>query len=308
MPGSASRAAVSRRRPVLGRVRTWILASRPATLPAAVVPVVVGSAVARAAGAFRAGPAIAALIGALLIQVGTNLSNDVADFEKGADHDGRIGPLRVTQAGLLTPRAVRIGMCVAFALATSCGVYLARAAGPAVFVIGGASIAAGILYTAGPFPLGYNGLGDLFVMIFFGFVAVCGTAWVEARTVPSAAWYAAVPVGALITAILVVNNIRDAASDGISGKRTIAVRFGRTAARGEYIALLAAAYLVPLILAMLRLASRWVLLTFATLPLAIRLARIVGRSDDGPALNRCLAGTARLALLHGALFAAGLIS
>ncbi|HEX6276792.1 MAG TPA: 1,4-dihydroxy-2-naphthoate polyprenyltransferase, partial [Polyangiaceae bacterium] len=231
-----------------GSVRAWVMATRPPTLLAAVVPVAVGTAVAAAEGSARTGPALAALVGALLLQIGANFANDVFDFEKGADTAERLGPVRAVQAGLLSPRSVRRGMFVVFALALLVGAYLTSVAGPAVVVIGLASIAAAVLYTGGPYPLGYHGLGELFVLLFFGFVAVAGTAFVQLGNVPGLAWWAAVPVGALATAILVVNNLRDIATDAPAGKRTLAVRFGERGAVLEYVLCVAAAYAVPALL------------------------------------------------------------
>lgn len=289
-----------------GSSRAWILAARPQTLTAAVVPVAVGTACAIAVTSFSAGPAVAALLGAIFIQIGTNFANDVFDFEQGADTEERLGPVRATQAGLLSPRQMRVGLVVSFGLATLCGVYLTWTAGWPIVAIGVASILSGIAYTGGPYPLGYNGLGDLFVMIFFGFVAVCGTAFVQVGTVPELAWLASVPVGALATAILVVNNVRDRDTDVACGKRTLAVRFGRTAGLIEYTALLGIAYAIPLFLMASDRAGRWVLLPLVTLPLAGHLIRAVIRTTDGPGLNRCLVATAQLLLGFGVLFAVGL--
>jgi 1,4-dihydroxy-2-naphthoate octaprenyltransferase len=288
-----------------GRARAWGLAIRPKTLPAALAPVLVGTAVAVDAGGFRAGPALAAGIGALLLQIGSNLANDVHDFERGADREDRLGPLRVTQAGLLAPADVRAGMVLTFGLASLVGLYLAAVGGWPVVAIGLASIAAAVAYTAGPFPLGYNGLGDLFVMLFFGFVAVGGTVWVQMRALPAATWPSALAVGALVTAILVVNNVRDVEQDRASGKHTLPVRFGREWGVREYAGLLVLAYLVPAGMALGGLAAPTVLVVLVTLPLASRLSRSLAR-DRGRALNRTLAGTARLALLWSVLFAAGL--
>jgi len=252
---------------------SWLLAARPQTLTAAAAPVLVGAACAIAVGGFALGPALAALAGAFLIQIGTNFANAVFDFESGADNADRLGPTRAAQAGLLTPRQLYAGMAVAFALATAAGGYLAWIAGWPVIAIGVASIISGIAYTGGPFPLGYNGLGDLFVMIFFGFVAVCGTAYVQVGAVPALAWWASVPIGALATGILVVNNVRDCVTDAAAGKRTLAVRLGRGGALVEYAALMIAAYAVPLGLAATGAASLWVLLPFATAPSAVHLVR-----------------------------------
>ncbi len=285
--------------------RVWVLASRPRTLTAALTPVAVGSALAYAAGSFRLSAALAALLAALLIQVGTNLHNDVADFERGADAGDRLGPLRVTQAGLLSPRQVRAGALAAFAAAGAAGLYLTWLVGWPVLIIGLASIAAGLAYTAGPWPLAYNGLGDLFVMLFFGFVAVGGTAYVQVGSVPPAAWPAALAVGSTITALLVVNNVRDVESDRRAGRRTIPVVFGRNVGVAEYALLLAVAYLAPFLLIAFGLAAPWVLLPLLTVPLAVRQVRTLGR-ERGRALNAVLAGTSKLVLWHGLLLAVGL--
>jgi 1,4-dihydroxy-2-naphthoate polyprenyltransferase len=291
---------------VPGTWARWVMATRPATLTAGAAPVLVGTAAAHAVGSFRAGPALAALLGALLLQIGTNLANDLFDFEKGADTPDRLGPTRVVQAGLLSARSVRTGMAVTFGLAFLVGLYLVWVAGPVVVIIGLASIAAAIAYTGGPYPLGYNGLGDIAVFIFFGFIAVCGTAFVQAGQVPALAWVAAVPVGALTTAILVVNNVRDIRTDSAAGKRTLAVRFGRTAAIAEYALLLATAYGVPVALVLAGRLSAWAFLPLATAPLAVQLFRRV-RDGYGRALNPALGGTARLLFAFAALFALGIV-
>lgn len=291
--------------PAPSSARAWLLATRPATLTVAIVPVLVGAAVLHAQRALAPAPVLAALFGAMMIQIGTNLANDVFDYEKGADTEARLGPLRVTQAGLLTPRQVRAGMIACFALATGAGAYLAYLHGWPIVVIGVASIASGIAYTGGPYPLGYNGLGDVFVMLFFGFVAVCGTTFVGSGHVPTVAWLAAVPVGAIATAVLVVNNVRDHETDVHAGKRTLVVRFGRRFGEVEYVALMAAAYAVPIALFATHQARAWVLLPLVTLPLALRLAAKV-KNERGAPLNATLAGTAKLLLFFGVLFAAGL--
>jgi 1,4-dihydroxy-2-naphthoate octaprenyltransferase len=288
-----------------GSLRAWVLACRPATLTAAVSPVAVGTACAASAGALRPAPASAALLGAMLLQIGSNLANDVFDYEKGADTAERLGPLRAAQAGLLTPRALRVGMGVTFLLALATGIYLTAVAGPAIVVIGLASIASAVLYTGGPYPLGYHGLGDVFVMAFFGFVAVTGTAFVQAGYVPAIAWAASVPVGAIATAILVVNNVRDRETDVKAGKRTLPVRFGRRAGIAEYALLVGSAYAVPCGLAITRVLSPWALLPLLSAPIALGLVRRVA-TDSGRALNASLVGTARLLLIHSVLFAAGI--
>ncbi len=287
--------------------RVWLLATRPATLTAALSPVLVGAAAAwRASGGvgYRWGAVLAALLGAMFIQVGTNLANDVFDYEKGADTADRLGPTRVTQAGLLTPSQVRAGMVVSFALATAAGVYLTAVAGWPIVAIGVASIASGVAYTGGPYPLGYNGLGDVFVFAFFGVVAVCGTAFVALGSVPSLALALSVPVGALATAVLVVNNVRDHTTDVRVGKRTVVVRFGRRFGVAEYVACWVAALAVPVALAVVR-HSPWMLLPLLTAPLAVVLSRKVATVEGRP-LNPVLGATAGSLLLHSVLTAIGL--
>lgn len=300
-----------------GSLRAWVLACRPATLTAALAPVIVGTAVAHVAGGARPGPALAALAGAVLIQIATNFANDVFDHEKGADTAERLGPTRATQAGLLTARQVRAGMLATIALTIPIGLYLAAVGGLPIIVIGVLSILSGVAYTGGPYPLGYHGLGDLFVFVFFGLVAVCGTALVQIGAAPPLAWLAAVPVGALATGVLVVNNVRDRETDVVAGKRTLAVRLGRRAGVIEYALLLAASYAIPVALTLApvrawlsagRAADHapWSLLPLLTLPVGLRLLRTLATTDGRP-LNACLAGTAKLLLVFSVLFAAGLV-
>ncbi|MGC4088455.1 MAG: 1,4-dihydroxy-2-naphthoate polyprenyltransferase [Polyangiaceae bacterium] len=289
-----------------GSLRAWVLAARPATLTAAVSPVLVGSACAYAEHVFRLGPALGAFGGAMLLQIAANFANDVFDFEKGADTSERLGPTRAVQAGLVTPSAMRVGMWLVLALALLVGVYLTFEAGPAIVVIGLLSIASALAYTGGPFPLGYHGLGDVFVFVFFGLVAVCGSGYVHARSIPELALLASLPLGALSTAILVVNNVRDRETDVRAGKRTLAVRFGRGFVLGEYVALFALAYSVPLWFFLSGRLGAQVLLPLVTAPLALRLLRGVFR-EQGRALNPLLVGTARLLFVFGLLFALGIL-
>ena len=286
----------------------WLLAIRPATLTAAVGPVLVGCAVAARVGGFRLLPALAALAGALLLQIGANLANDVDDFERGADTAARLGPTRVTQSGLLPAAHVRAAEWAAFALAALIGLYLIAVAGWPIAALGATAIASAWAYTGGPWPLGYHGLGEVFVFLFFGLAAVVGTAYVQAGAVPPLAWSAALPVGALITAILVVNNTRDAATDRAAGKRTLAVRWGTAATRAQYVLLLGLAYAVPALLWARGAASAWALLPWLTLPLALRLARRMTRAADGASFNALLAATAKLQLAFAVLFAVGLLA
>jgi 1,4-dihydroxy-2-naphthoate octaprenyltransferase len=290
-----------------GSLRAWVLACRPPTLVASFVPVAVGTACARASGGFRLGPALAALVGAALLQIGCNFANDVFDHEKGADTAERLGPMRAVSAGLLSAAAVRRGMLVVFALSVAIGVYLTAIAGPIIMAIGLFSILSAIAYTGGPYPLGYHGLGDVFVLVFFGFVAVCGTAFVQMGRVPELAIWSAVPVGALATAILVVNNLRDAETDARAGKRTLAVRFGERGAVAEYWALLVMSYAVPVLLVARGALGLRGLLPLVALPLAIKLGRGVAR-QRGRALNALLVLTAKHLLAFGLLFTAGILA
>ncbi|HSU38540.1 MAG TPA: 1,4-dihydroxy-2-naphthoate polyprenyltransferase [Polyangiaceae bacterium] len=289
-----------------GSLRAWVIAARPPTLSAALVPVAVGTACAAAEGSLKAGPALAALAGALLLQVAANFANDVFDYEKGADTAERLGPVRAVQAGLLSPSTVRRGLYFVIALALLVGVYLAATAGPVIIALGLASIAAAVAYTGGPYPLGYHGLGDVFVMLFFGFVAVLGTTFVQVGHLTELAIWAAVPVGALATAILVVNNLRDIETDRVAGKRTLAVRWGERGALAEYALLLALAYGVPVALFARGHETTTILLPLLTLPLGVGLVRAVAR-ERGRALNPLLKRTALLLLAYGLLFALGLV-
>lgn len=285
--------------------RAWVLAARPRTLPVSVGPVVVGTAVAFGEDGARAGPALAALCGALLLQIGSNLANDLFDFERGADGPDRIGPPRASQQGLLSPRRMRAGIAVVFVAATAVGAWLVAVGGWPVAVAGLASIAAALAYTGGPWPFGYRGLGDLAVFVFFGVVAVVGTSYVQTLAVSAAALAASVPVGCLATAILVVNNTRDIDSDRAAGKRTLAVRLGRRGARLEYRALVFLPFLLLPGYPASDLASPLVLAPLVLLPWARRLDAVVSRCEDGPALNEALTGTARLGFAFSLLFSLG---
>lgn len=284
----------------------WWLAIRPATLWAAVVPVGVGTAVAVSAGLFRAVPAAAALVGAILIQVGTNLANDYFDHRSGADSAERLGPARVTQRGWLSPSQVARGAALSLGLAALVGSYLIAIGGWPIALVGVLSLLLAVCYTGGPYPLAYHGLGDFFVMVFFGFVAVTGTVWVQGAQVPLAAWLAAVPVGALSTAILVVNNLRDRHTDAVAGKRTLAVRIGAAATRAEYAVLLLVAWLAGPFALVTGVGGVGWMLPWLALPLAASELRGVFR-QDGAALNVHLGGTARLLLAYGALLGIGIL-
>jgi len=285
--------------------QSWWLAIRPRTLPAAASGVVAGSALALYAHTFRPLPALAALLVALLLQIGSNLANDVFDFERGADAARSHGPLRVTQSGLLSPKEVKLGMGVVFALAGLLGLYLALEAGWIVVLVGLAAIFSAIAYTGGPFPLGYYGLGDLFVFLFFGLACVAGTYFVQAGAVSAAAWWTSVPVGLIIVGILVVNNLRDIETDRQAGKHTLAVLLGEGFARGEYLTCLLAAFLCLPALAACGVLPWEALLAWAALPLGWKMTRIVF-TQKGKALNAALGGTGQLALAFSLLFLIGL--
>ena len=303
----------------VSRRQAWVMAARPQTLPAAAAPVLVGTGLAVGMDVFAARPALAALVGALLIQVGTNFANDYYDAKSGVDTDDREGFTRVTQSGLITPSEVRRAMVGTFALSILLGTYLVYVGGLPIVVIGLSSVVAGILYAGGPYPLGSYGLGDLFVFVFFGLVAVTGTYYVQAaavlagpfplwfppRTMPLAAVIASLPAAALSTNILVVNNIRDRETDRAAGKRSLAVLVGYRWSRIEFLALLGMAYTIPVVF--------WsdgfgvlILSPLLTLPYAARIARTVLTHTDGAVLNPALERVGKLLAAHSVLFAVGL--
>lgn len=290
-----------------GRAGVWVAAARPKTLPAATAPVLLGTACAAAAGGFRPGAAVAALVGALALQVAANFVNDVADFEQGTDTVARLGPTRATAAGWLTPRQMWAGVFATFGVAALAGLYLVLVAGWPVVAMGAASMAAALAYSAGPFPLTRLGLGEPFVMAFFGFVATCGTAWVQVLEVPASAWWGGLVCGALSTAILVVNNTRDHATDRAAGRRTLPARLGRRAGVVELSAFLLLAYGGTVGAVLSRAASGWALVSLATGPVAVMLVRRVATHHDGPSLNRELAHAGQLMLLHSLLMSAGIL-
>lgn len=282
----------------------WIDAARLRTLPAAIAPVLIGTAMAFAAGGFHAGAALAALLGALLIQIGTNFANDYFDFINGADTDARVGPTRATAAGLIAPGTMKWAFIFVFSMIIPVVVGLAVRAGWPVVLIGVASVISGILYTGGPRPLGYMGLGDLFVLVFFGPVAVGGTYYVQTLTLPMEVIIAGLAPGLISTAILVVNNLRDVQTDAAAGKRTLAVRLGPRFARVEYGLALVAGAMTPLVLA-LWTGEHWgaVAATVILLP-ALPILRSM-RRDCGAALDVNLGRTGRLLVMYSALFSAG---
>jgi 1,4-dihydroxy-2-naphthoate octaprenyltransferase len=283
------------------------MAARLRTLPAAVAPVLVGTALAIHDGHFDVFAFFAALLGALFIQVGTNLSNDYSDARRGADTEDRLGPVRVTAGGLVPPRQVLVATYVTFGLAVLCGIYLVVVAGPVLLLIGGASILAGVLYTGGPRPYGYEGLGEVFVFLFFGVVAVTGSYYVQVQRLPWEAFVLAVPVGLIAAAILVVNNVRDLETDRRACKRTLAVRLGRERTRTMYAVMLALAFVTALLPWLLGPLSAWLALPWLALPLALRTVAIVRHRTDGPSLNAALAQTGMLQLVFCVLLSAGVL-
>jgi 1,4-dihydroxy-2-naphthoate octaprenyltransferase len=289
-------------------LRLWLVAARPRTLPAAVAPVLVGTALAGTEGTFKPVRFVCALIGSVFIQIGTNLANDYSDARRGADTEDRLGPVRVTAGGLMPPRQVLVGTYVAFGVAVAAGAYLIAVAGWQLLLVGVASIAAGVLYTGGPKPYGYEGLGELFVFLFFGVVAVAGSYFVQVERLEWEAFALSVPVGLLASAILVVNNVRDVDTDRRAGKRTLAVKLGRPGARRLFAAMLLLTYLAPIVIWAAGGLSAWILLSLLTAPLAMRLMRVVGTRTDGPALNGALAATGQLLALYSILLAAGVLA
>jgi 1,4-dihydroxy-2-naphthoate octaprenyltransferase len=284
----------------------WVQAARPKTLWAGVTPVIVGTSLAWRDGLFHTALAVAALLGALALQVAANFANDLYDYKHGVDSEERIGPLRVTQAGLVTPTAMRNALVTTLAFAIVIGTYLVVRGGWPIVAIGLSSIIATILYTGGPRPYGHLGLGELFVFIFFGVLAVCGTYYVQALTLTTTAIVLSLPMGFLSVAVLVVNNLRDIDTDRRSGKRTLAVRLGRTGGRWEYVLMLMLAGLIPPAMVLLQLGGYGVLLGTAAILASTPLIRTVCWSIDGPVLNRALAATARLQLFYGLLVAVGI--
>lgn len=282
------------------------MAIRPKTLPAAVGPVAVGSAVAFRDGFFAFIPAVCCLFGAVLLQIGVNLANDYFDFKNNIDSEERLGPIRVTQSGLIAPAEVKRGMVFCLFLAILIFLYLARLGGLPIVIIGAFSVLAALAYSGGPYPLASNGLGEVFVFIFFGLVAVGGTYFVQAGQLSLPVVFAAIPPGLLITAIIVVNNLRDIDTDRKAGKKTLAVILGRRRTIIEFKLLLLLSYLIPPVMVLSGVAGTLILLPLATVPQAWLLAGKI-TAQKGAELNELLAGTARLSLIYSLLFAAGLM-
>ena len=290
----------------INKLKCWIIAARLKTLPAAIVPVLVGSAAAAYDNRFVMLYALIALFCSLLIQIGTNFSNDYYDFIKGADNEKRKGPLRVMVNGLITVKEMKTGIVIVFLTAFITGLYLVYTGGYIVLAIGVASILAGMAYTAGPYPLAYNGLGDVFVFMFFGIVGTMGTYFVEAHEFTLLSFLSSIPVGALITNILVVNNYRDVEEDRAANKLTLTVKLGRTFTRYQYIILLLVSFIIPMVLYFNFNFRFWIFLPYMTLPLVFKLIRMLYKSE-GKELNKMLELTAQFSAIFGLLFSAGLL-
>lgn len=287
-------------------LKVWLLAARPATLSAAIAPVVVGAGAAvNATHLVHERVLVPTLLCALLIQIGTNFANDVYDFYKGADTEERLGPLRATQGGLVAPRQMLAATYLTFGLALLIGIYLVVIGGWLILAIGLACVAAGLLYTGGPWPFGYHGLGDVICFLTFGVLAVLGTAYLQAFEITPLDLWATIPVGCLVTAILVVNNLRDIDTDRRVGKRTLAVLLGRTGTRIEFAVLVGVAYAVVVGLGLWGMVGAWWWLPLLSLPLGVWLVRFVNRTDGRP-LNQALKRSGQLHLLFGLLFGAAL--
>lgn len=288
------------------KVQLWLLAIRPKTLPAAVAPIVVGSAAAFADGFFSIIAALACLVGATLLQIAVNLANDYFDAKNNIDSEERLGPVRVTQSGLIPPSQVKAAMVLCLVLAGLVFSYLSYIGGLPIIIIGVASVLGALGYSGGPYPLASNGLGELFVFIFFGLVAVCGTYYIQAGGLSWFVLAVSFPPGLLITAIMVINNLRDIDTDRKAGKCTLAVMLGRSATVMEYRLLLLFSYLIPVVLWGMGLKTWYILLPVLSLPLALTLWQDVERCV-GSELNTTLAKTAKLSLMFSLAFAVGLI-
>ena len=288
------------------KFHSWLLASRPKTLLASVVPVMVGTALAINVDKFNPLVTLVALVCSLLIQIGTNFTNDLYDFYKGADTVSRKGPVRVLAAGLISVKEMKTGIIIAFLSAFILGLYLVYIGGIIILAIGVLSILAGIAYTAGPYPLAYKGLGDIFVFMFFGLIGTMGTFYLQANELSLAAFLSSIPVGSLITNILVVNNYRDIETDRIAGKNTLAVKLGKTFTQYQFIFLIFVSFIVPLLLFLFFDFKFWIFLPYLTLPVVYKTISMLF-TLDGVQLNETLELTAKLSAMYGILFSAGLM-
>ena len=290
----------------ISKMESWILASRPKTLPASVMPIFVASAIAIHNKVFKLDAALIAMVCSILIQIGTNFINDLYDFLKGTDTKERVGPTRVLANGLISVKEMRTGIVIVFGLAFLLGLYLVYINDWVVLVIGILSLIAGYAYTAGPYPLAYNGLGDVFVFVFFGFVGTIGTYYVQAHEITPLVFWATVPVGALVTNILVVNNYRDIDEDKLAGKNTLAVKFGGTFTRLQYLVFMVISYAILFLVYFTYKQSFFIFLPFLSLPIGIKLVKMV-YTLNGKELNKTLELTAKLSAIYGILFAIGIL-
>ncbi len=290
----------------MNKLEAWILASRPKTLLAAFVPVVTGTAIAISDGMFNALAAVDALICALLIQIGTNFSNDLFDYLAGTDSPGRLGPKRALAEGWISVKEMKIGTALTFGITFILGLYLVYLGGWVILLIGVLSILAGIAYTTGPIPLSYNGLGDIFSFLFFGLIGTIGTYYVQSLRISSLAVLSSIPVGALVTNILIVNNYRDIDEDRLAGKKTLAVIFGKRFSRIQYLIFSIVSYLIPVFVFFFYKQSYFVFLPLLSIPLAVKLVKMI-YTLDGKELNKTLELTAKLSGIYGILFAIGIV-
>ena len=286
------------------RYEAWKTAARIHTLPAAVVPVLVGSGLAYGDDVFRWDAFVWALVGALAIQVAANFANDASDARRGADSEDRLGPPRMVALGVISPRQMWVATWLAIAVAAVAGVFLTLIAGWIVLLIGVSSIVAMLGYVGGPAPYGYRGLGEVFVFVFFGLVATAGSRYVHNETAPLSAWLLAIPIGMLVTAILVVNNYRDIDTDRTAGKRTLAVIMGRERTRFFFATLVYGAFVAIAVFGVAGWTPVSSLFSCFLVPLGAIPVRIIYAKTDGPALVRALKGTARLHLWVGISIAA----
>ncbi len=286
-------------------MKAWFLAIRPQTLAAGICPVLIGTVLTLANHQFVFFPVAAALLGAIFIQIGTNLTNDYFDFKKGADTPERVGPTRVTQSELIKPKTVLGGVFIAFGLAVLCGLYLVYKAGFPVVVIGVLSLLSGFFYTAGPRPLAYLGLGDIFAFVFFGPVAVAGTVYVQTLHLSTTAVVAGIAPGLFSVALLTVNNLRDHDQDLKAHKKTLIVRFGQFFGKTEYtLAILGASLIPPILILASGAHHRALIASFGVLIASIPVFGII-LHETGPRLNEALGSTSKLLLLYTLLFCAG---
>jgi 1,4-dihydroxy-2-naphthoate octaprenyltransferase len=290
----------------ISKFQSWIIASRPKTLLAAFVPVMVGSALAINFGQLKPLVSLVALICSILIQAGTNFTNDLYDYLKGADTENRKGPQRVLASGLISVKEIKLGIFLTFFTAFILGLYLVYIGGIIILLIGVLSIMAGLAYTAGPYPLAYKGLGDIFVFMFFGLIGTMGTFFLHTNELSLAAFLSSIPVGSLITNILVVNNYRDMEEDRASGKNTLAVKLGKTFTQYQFIFLIIVSFLTPLVLFIFFDFRFWIFLPYLTLPVVYKIIKMLF-THDGVQLNNTLELTAKLSAIYGVLFSAGMI-